>query len=44
MQKEKAFLLKPASSMPTVTGEMGHMTQSELETKTTGKFYILDHK
>ena len=27
-----------------VTGEMGHMTQSELETKTTGKFYILDHK
>lgn len=27
-----------------VTGEVGHMTQSELETKTTGKFYILDHK
>ena len=27
-----------------VTGEIGHLTKSELETKTTRKFYILDHK
>ena len=27
-----------------VTGKVGHLTKSELENKTTGKFYILDHK
>ena len=27
-----------------VTGEIGHLTKSELENKTTRKFYILDHK
>gem|GEM_PF-4341546 len=27
-----------------VTGEVGHLTKSELENKTTRNFYILNHK